>query len=489
MSELSVGNSPELLATDLRRFSPSASTSSASSTIDGGAETPSIEVPLDRLSVLDVLENLALSTRINQINYTVRRKGGEIKGLALRQRDRVLRGREEDIDRLRRRFLTSLSRFEAKWEDAQVVSQREKLAFAFGLGNVFASGLLLGAHPEWFHVWYSVQMCYLMPIRIYSYRKRSYQYFLADLCYFVNILLLVWLWIFPGSRMLFLSTYCLAYGTLAWAVITWRNSLVLHSIDKTTSAFIHVLPPVVLHCIHFRIDDDYKGTRFAGAAELKSLNLWEGMLWASFWYAIWQTLYHIFITVRRKEKIKAGYLTSFEWLRRSYKDTKLGLFVNGLPEPFPVLAFTMIQFGYQMLTMIPCPLWYHSKYLSATFVFTIFMVASYNGATYYIDVFGRRFQKELGKLQSDVATWQNSSTPPSPVASPQNGVSVAKADRHAAADDDVDAIDLTDDKENDRPLSSLKPTTSAPGNNEKAAMKTERVMNKEQDSVEAKKDR
>ncbi|KAK9242995.1 hypothetical protein V1506DRAFT_545828 [Lipomyces tetrasporus] len=488
MSESSAANSPEVLATDIRKFSRSASTSSASSTIDGGAETPSIEVPLDRLSILDVLENLALSTRINQINHTVRRKGGEIKGMALRQRDRVLRGREEDIDRLKRRFLTSLSRFEAKWEDAQVVSQREKLAFAFGLGNVFASGLLLGAHPEWFHVWYSVQMCYLMPIRVYSYRKRAYQYFLADLCYFVNILLLAWLWVFSGSRMLFLSTYCLAYGTLAWAVITWRNSLVLHSIEKTTSAIIHVLPPVVLHCIRFRLDDDYKFVRFRGAAELKSLSLWEGMFWASLWYAIWQTLYHIFITIRRKEKIKAGYLTSFEWLRRSYKDTKLGLFVNGLPEPFPVLAFTMIQFGYQMLTMIPCPIWYHSKYLSATFVFTIFMVASYNGATYYIDVFGKRFQKELGKLQSDVATWHNSSTPPSPLASPQNGNGEDKADVSGAPDEDVDAMDLTDDKENDIPPSTLMPTASAPGNIEKVAIKTGNAINKGQGHVEEKKD-
>ncbi len=32
----------------------------------------------------------------------------------------------------------------------------------------------------------------------------------------------------------------------------------------------------------------------------------------------------------------------------------------------------------------------------------------YNGATYYVDVFGKRFQNELEALRKDVAKWQNS---------------------------------------------------------------------------------
>lgn len=38
----------------------------------------------------------------------------------------------------------------------------------------------------------------------------------------------------------------------------------------------------------------------------------------------------------------------------------------------------------------------------------VFIWSIYNGATYYIDVFGTRFQKELEKLRSDVAKWQMS---------------------------------------------------------------------------------
>jgi len=34
-------------------------------------------------------------------------------------------------------------------------------------------------------------------------------------------------------------------GSLASAVITWRNSLVFHDQDKVTSLFIHIYPPLV----------------------------------------------------------------------------------------------------------------------------------------------------------------------------------------------------------------------------------------------------
>ena len=38
----------------------------------------------------------------------------------------------------------------------------------------------------------------------------------------------------------------------------------------------------------------------------------------------------------------------------------------------------------------------------------VFGWSIYNGATYYIDVFGKRFQKELEQLKNDVAKWQSS---------------------------------------------------------------------------------
>jgi hypothetical protein len=132
------------------------------------------------------------------------------------------------------------------------------------------------------------------------------------------------------------------------------------------------------------------------------------VVWATIPYAVWQLTYHTMITVRRREKIAAGRPTSFTWLRKSYANTTLGKIVISLPNSLQEPAFMLIQYSYACLTMIPCPLWFWSRWASGVFLTVVFIWSSYNGANYYIEVFGKRFQKELEALKKDVAKWQNS---------------------------------------------------------------------------------
>lgn len=139
-----------------------------------------------------------------------------------------------------------------------------------------------------------------MPVRYYTYHKRGYHYFLADLCYFVNVLLLLSIWVFPNSRRLMIATYCLAYGNNAWAIAMWRNSLVFHSLDKVTSLFIHIMPPVVLHCLVHCVDPVIIEAKFPAISRVKNIEhygLREMIIWATIPYGIWQISYHLLITV------------------------------------------------------------------------------------------------------------------------------------------------------------------------------------------------
>lgn len=86
-------------------------------------------------------------------------------------------------------------------------------------------------------------------MRAYVYKKRAWHYFLFDLCYYCNILNFVWIWVLPDSPALFVACYCLSHGSLASAVITWRNSLVFHDFDKVTSLFIHIYAPLTFTVI------------------------------------------------------------------------------------------------------------------------------------------------------------------------------------------------------------------------------------------------
>lgn len=204
--------------------------------------------PLDRLTVFDLLENLALPQRLEKLQRSVtaqtekvRRQQQRLKATGLNAKDRVVdewRRRvptpDEQLDKYKKRMRESVDRLGRRWNDSRAVTVREKMSFIAGVLNIFISGYLIGAYPEVFHWWYTAQLLYFMPLRFYTYHQKGYHYFLADLCYFVNLLLVLSIWCFPNSKRLFISTYCLAFGNNAIAIAMWRNSLVFHSLDKVT---------------------------------------------------------------------------------------------------------------------------------------------------------------------------------------------------------------------------------------------------------------
>lgn len=204
--------------------------------------------PMDRLTIFDLLDNLALPQRLekwqNKLSVQterVRRQREKLRLSSFSAKDRVVeewRRRlpppDEQLEKYRKRMRESVDRLGTRWNDTKAVTLREKLSFIAGVLNIFISGYLIGALPDLFYYWFTAQLCYFMPIRFYTYQRMGYHYFLADLCYFVNFLLLMAIWIAPQSKRLFISTYCLAYGNNAVAIAMWRNSMVFHSLDKIT---------------------------------------------------------------------------------------------------------------------------------------------------------------------------------------------------------------------------------------------------------------
>ncbi|KAK5126622.1 hypothetical protein LTR85_009556 [Meristemomyces frigidus] len=382
--------------------------------------------PVDRLTMFDILENLALPQRLEKMQSAVhnqaekvRRQRAKLANRALSSKNTVVeewRKRvkvqpEEQLDKYRQRMKVSVDRLSTRWNDAKTVTLKEKISFVVAVLNIFISGYLIGAFPQYFHWWYTLQLAYFMPIRWYNYHKIGFHYFLADLCYFVNLLLILSIWFFPQSKRLFISTYCLAFGNNAVAIAMWRNSLVFHSLDKVTSLFIHIMPCATLHVLVHLIPQTMQLELFPAIHTIKyspptapeHYSLADMIIWATLPYAVWQLSYHFLITVRKRSKIAAGRPTSFTWLRKSYRHNILGKFVLRFPESMQEVIFMGIQYGYALLTMMPCPIWFWYRWASAAFMLGMFAWAGWNGATYYIDAYGRRFEKELERLKGEVA--------------------------------------------------------------------------------------
>ena len=84
----------------------------------------------------------------------------------------------------------------------------------------------------------------LILIRWFIYKSKRWHYFLFDFCYFVNFLILVYFWSPWKPSWFFPSIFVLSHGPLLFAIALWRNSIVPHSLDKMTSLFIHISPPL-----------------------------------------------------------------------------------------------------------------------------------------------------------------------------------------------------------------------------------------------------
>ncbi len=292
-----------------------------------------------------------------------------------------------------------IKRLGNRWNDTEAVIWRKKVLFICGVLNILITGYLLGGHPEIFHYWYTAQLFYLMPIRYYTYYNRGWGYFLVDLCYFVNFLCLCTIWVWPHSKNLFIATYCLAFGNNAFGIALWGNLLVFHNLEKTTTLFIHIMPCVALHCLVHLLPQDFQQERFPAIWAIKTLtsgsrtydSLWTIIVRSTVTYAIWQTSYYFMITVRHREQIAQGRLTSFIWLKNSYsKAYGVGEYIRWLPESFQEPTFMVIQYCYVVLTAVPCLFWFWYRYASGGFLLVVFCWSMYNSATFYIEVFGKR---------------------------------------------------------------------------------------------------
>lgn len=351
----------------------------------------------DNIGLLDLLSSFTVATgwkNVGDLSDSIKNKGGRIV-------DKVKK--DPNVNAFKRRLKQQVDKIDARFRSKNVISNTEKTWFSISILQIFYFGLVIGRFPEWVHVAYSVQLAVLLPIRMYEYFRRDMHYYIADLCYFVNLIVILNIWVFPESKELWIASNSFAFGTLPFAVITWHNALVLHSIDKTTSTFIHLLPAVVLHTINFRLEPEWKEARFPAAYDVEVWDVKNSLIYTTVAYFVWQALYHYFITIRKSEKIKSGRrVTSFVYLKNKYADTPLGRIVTSLPEKLQIVAFTLIQFCYQMTSMVLCPLWYQSQIASSIFLTIIFAISAYNGATYYIDIFGQRFHSELLQLQNEL---------------------------------------------------------------------------------------
>ena len=119
-----------------------------------------------------------------------------------------------------------------------------------------------------------------------------------------------------------------------------------------------------------------------------------------------------------------NYITSFRYLSRDKKNPivkvcfklykQLGIIDdNTLPESVALkCAFVGTQCVYNLLTTFHVGLLYQDYHLSSAYIILVFSCGVWNGASYYIEVFSKRYNLKFTDKTTDVASHAQQRQPP-----------------------------------------------------------------------------
>ncbi|GAN06445.1 conserved hypothetical protein [Mucor ambiguus] len=294
--------------------------------------------------------------------------------------------------------------------DANTVRLHDKLSFVVGVGNTCITPVIAARLPMWIPIYYTAQLFYLITLRFFVYKSKQWHYFFFDLCYYVNLLTLLSLWVFPSSTLLYTAAFTLTNGPVLWAIITWRNSLVFHSLDKVTSVFIHIFPALVTYTLRwftllYGNPDEalvYRDEHFPAISNMPMMGWWYTLFVSTGFYLAWQIFYVCFVILAKKDKVESGSrTTSYTTLlnRSSEEKKKKKSFILALTsilgEKYKLHMFIFWQFWYTLGTSSLTYFYYKSFWFHSSCLVAMFAISVWNGASYYIDVFSKHYLDEV----------------------------------------------------------------------------------------------
>jgi len=253
--------------------------------------------------------------------------------------------------------------------------------------------------------------------RFFLYHKAKYHYFMLDFCYYHQLVTLFYLYVFNGDENFFIVYFFLSNGPRAFAILMWENKLVFHDLDKTTSLFIHISPPLLSYCLRWHPKEGqlfHRNTYGQGMP-----NLYVGFFVPLAYYIYWQFSYILKTEVMDRMKLDndTDIMTSLRWLTKIKPHPVYTFFKKFYPNISGLVILIVTQAIYTAITLIGALFMYKYKWVHVFFLFFIFCFATWNGAKFYFDTFAenyeRRIEKQWNKISSGTADEKKRAKKPS----------------------------------------------------------------------------
>ncbi|XP_063965718.1 uncharacterized protein LOC129276618 [Lytechinus pictus] len=249
---------------------------------------------------------------------------------------------------------------------------------------------------QWFLPYlYTAYLFVLLPIRAYKYTAMKWQFFLADWCYVANLMSLLYLWAAPYKSTFFMIVFGVSNGPVTWSIILFRNCLAPHSIERMTCLVIHLMPSLVTYLIRWYPTETsqhwYKD--FADTTLVEIATGWE-FLWL---LAVPLACYlgHLVLYLLFFMWILGSTFSSSEYLNNYTYIVYQGnnFFSRAIRckgGKFKLLVYLTFQCIYASITITLTWLWFNFWIAHIVFLCSVFTIATYNGSTYYLDLFPKK---------------------------------------------------------------------------------------------------
>ncbi|KAK9814724.1 hypothetical protein WJX72_010536 [[Myrmecia] bisecta] len=276
---------------------------------------------------------------------------------------------------------------------------RDKIGFFFGVVNLVISAFWLGRSTHNFYLWFTLKAVVLYSTRYYLYSKQRWQYYMLEFCYFANLLQVLEVWVFPGNALLHKITFAQVAGPLTWSIVALRNSLVLHSLDKTTSLFMHISPAVVAWTTKWYPDRAHLGMdkwSQKHLADWDNATVWELAVLSMGPYLLWSLAYYLKIFVVSRKKVQEeGYATLYALMTKNKNAAAARIVLKAPPalQPAVYMGMHLLLCWAAVLTTL---IWWRSYWAHTIFLILCAAASAWNGATYYFDVFAHRYVSGVG---------------------------------------------------------------------------------------------
>jgi len=278
-----------------------------------------------------------------------------------------------------------------KYQSSKLVRNFDKVIFVLGLLRIIFEALILGRFPCYYPYYYSVATIVLVLLRFIYYRWMHWHYFLLDFCYWANLTEILFFGFFPTNEILFISSYAFSMGPLLLAVPIFRNSMVLHSLEKTTSVFIHLTPGLSIWAARYNNCENWPNCH-------RTPTFYTYLFYPCILYLIWALIYYVIIFLISFDRCEKKNNTTLFKYHLQNKNSIFYKYSGIFGEKLRPFAFMSIHMIFSLFTFLVTYISLYSQFLQLILIFTALIKTFWMAANYYMEIFSKNYELKLEDL-------------------------------------------------------------------------------------------